>query len=118
MGKKRRQEILQRVQQLGYVSARDLAEQYHVDTSTVRRDLDALARLGLVVRNHGGASLPAEPRGASDVDTTTRMPQKRAIAQAVARIVEDGRSLLVDHVLSGLGGRTAAQPSTSPLSCQ
>jgi DeoR family transcriptional regulator, aga operon transcriptional repressor len=96
MGKKRRQEILQQVQQQGYVSARDLADQYHVDTSTVRRDLDALARLGLVVRNHGGASLPAEPRGASDVDTTTRMPQKRAIAQAVARIIGDGRSLLID----------------------
>ena len=67
MGKKRRQEILQRVQQLGYVSARELAEEYAVDTSTVRRDLDALARLGLVVRNHGGASMPTDPDAATDV---------------------------------------------------
>ncbi len=96
MGKKRRQEILQRVQHVGYVSARELAEQYHVDTSTVRRDLDALARLGLVVRNHGGASLPSEPREASDVDTATRTPQKQAIARAVAAIIADGRSLLLD----------------------
>ena len=96
MGKKRRQEILQRVQQLGYVSARELAEQYHVDTSTVRRDLDALARLGLVVRNHGGASLPSPTVTAGEVDTATRLPQKQAIAQAVARIIGDGRSLLMD----------------------
>ena len=96
MGKKRRQEILQRVQQVGYVSARELAEQYHVDTSTVRRDLDALARLGLVVRNHGGASLPSEPRAPSETETATRLPQKQAIARAVAGIVADGRSLLMD----------------------
>lgn len=94
MGKKRRQEILQRVQQQGYVSARELAEQYHVDASTVRRDLDALARLGLVVRNHGGASLPADTGPVGDDDA--RLAAKRAIAQAVARLIGDGRSLLLD----------------------
>ncbi len=96
MGKKRRQEILQRVQQQGYVSARELAEEYAVDTSTVRRDLDALARLGLVVRNHGGASMPTEQAVQSDVQMAARVPQKQAIAQAVARIIGDGRSLLID----------------------
>ena len=96
MGKKRRQEILERVHQLGYVSARELAEEYAVDTSTVRRDLDALARLGLVVRNHGGASMPSEAATQSDVQLAARIPQKQAIAHAVARIIGDGRSLLVD----------------------
>ena len=96
MGRKRRQEILQRVQQLGYVSARELAEEYAVDTSTVRRDLDALARLGLVVRNHGGASMPAEGGTVLDGRSPARLAQKQAIAHAVAALVGDGRSVLMD----------------------
>jgi DeoR family transcriptional regulator, aga operon transcriptional repressor len=96
MGKKRRQEILQRIQQQGYVSARELAEEYAVDTSTVRRDLDALARLGLVVRNHGGASMPSESAVQDDAQMAAHVPQKQAIAQAVAGIIGDERSLLID----------------------
>jgi len=121
MGKKRRQEILQRVQHLGYVSARELAEEYAVDTSTVRRDLDALARLGLVVRNHGGASLPSEPAGASDAQLAARVPQKQAIAQAVARMIGDGRSLLLDsgsttlEVTRALRGHRAMTVVTNDL---
>lgn len=96
VGTKRRQEILHRVQRVGYVSARDLAEEYGVDTSTVRRDLDALARLGLVVRNHGGASLPAEPTHPTDANLADRLPQKQAIGRVVARLVGDGRSVVMD----------------------
>jgi len=95
MGKKRRQEILQRVQQQGYVSARELAEEYAVDTSTVRRDLDALARSGLVVRNHGGASMPTDHDAALE-QRSGRVPQKQAIGQAVAAMIGDGRSLFLD----------------------
>ncbi|WNB86662.1 DeoR/GlpR family DNA-binding transcription regulator [Cellulomonas sp. ATA003] len=96
MGTKRRQEILHRVQRTGYVSARDLAEEYGVDTSTVRRDLDALARLGLVVRNHGGASLPAEGVQPTDADDADHLPEKRAIGREVARLIGDGRSVVMD----------------------
>ncbi|WP_298461984.1 DeoR/GlpR family DNA-binding transcription regulator [uncultured Cellulomonas sp.] len=96
MGIKRRQEILRRVQQAGYVSARDLAEEYGVDTSTLRRDLDALARLGLVIRNHGGASLPAEQSPAAAGDGTGQAPHRRAIGRAVAALIGDDRSVGLD----------------------
>jgi len=112
VGVKRRQEILRRVQQSGYVSARELAEEYGVDTSTLRRDLDALARLGLVVRNHGGASLPAEPPAPTDADVAERLPQKRAVGQAVARLVGDGQSVALD------GGPAALEVARALRSCR
>lgn len=97
MGRQRREEILRRIHQHGYVSARELAEEYGVDASTVRRDLDAMARLGMVVRNHGGAITPTEPAEMPyEVKLETRVGQKRAIAQAVARMISEGKSLLMD----------------------
>lgn len=97
MGKQRRQEILRRIQRNGYVSARQLAEEYAVDASTIRRDLDAMASLGMVVRSHGGASVPVEPAEIPyEIKVEKYVPQKRAIAQAVASRVGEGKSLLLD----------------------
>ncbi len=97
MGKQRREEILRRVHLRGYVGVRELAEEYGVDASTIRRDLDAMARLGMVVRSHGGATAPTEPAEIPyAVKLETRVWQKRAIAQAVAQMIGQGQSLLLD----------------------
>lgn len=97
MGKQRREEILGRVQRHGYVSVRQLAQDYQVDSSTIRRDLDTMAELGLIVRSHGGAALPAEPAETPyNVKVGKNVAQKRAIARVVAEIVPHGSSLLID----------------------
>ena len=97
LGKQRREEILRRVHLHGYVSARQLADDYGVDPSTVRRDLDAMGKLGMVVRSHGGATKPDEPTEIPyEIKVETRVYQKRAIAQAVARMITPGQSLLLD----------------------
>jgi DeoR family transcriptional regulator of aga operon len=93
----RRDEILSRVQRHGYVSVKQLAEEYQVDASTIRRDLDRMAALGLVNRSHGGATMPGEPEETPyAVKAGEHVAQKRAIARAVAAIVPDGSSLLID----------------------
>ena len=51
----RRQQILQRIQRDGGVSVADLARDHAVSAVTVHRDLEELAREGLVERVHGGA---------------------------------------------------------------
>jgi DeoR/GlpR family transcriptional regulator of sugar metabolism len=97
MGKQRREEILGRLHRHGYVSVRQLAQDYDVDTSTIRRDLDTMAGLGMVERSHGGATLRAEPADIPyDVKVETNVAQKRAIARAVAELVPHERSLLID----------------------
>ena len=97
MGKQRREEILARLHRHGYVSVRQLARDYEVDTSTIRRDLDTMAKLGMIERSHGGAILPSEPAETPyAVKAETNVAQKRALARAVADIVPHGRSLLMD----------------------
>lgn len=51
----RQQAMAQLVVELGRVSVTEIAEQFDVTTETVRRDLSALERIGLVRRVHGGA---------------------------------------------------------------
>ena len=55
----RRREILRRLTIDGYVEAAALAQDLGVDSSTIRRDLDALARSGQAERTHGGARAAA-----------------------------------------------------------
>jgi DeoR family transcriptional regulator of aga operon len=93
----RRREILRRLYLTGYLEARELAAGLGVDASTIRRDLDALARDGHLQRTHGGA----RPRaGTIDLPYAIRQQEhlsaKRAIALAAARLVHDGDRLLLD----------------------
>jgi len=73
----------------------DLAEFFQVSEITVRRDLDELAEQGLVERFHGGARLAASRPAASGAATTAHDAEKRAIAQAAARYVHPGDTVLL-----------------------
>ena len=65
----RRAQILQRIQRDGGVSVAELARDHAVSPVTVHRDLEELAREGLVERVHGGArALGGDRRRAGDRD--------------------------------------------------
>ncbi len=93
----RRREILRQLFLTGYVEAKELAVTLGVDSSTIRRDLDALARAGHLQRTHGGARVLA---GAVDVPYVVKqqeqLPAKDAIAAAACELVRDGDSVLLD----------------------
>lgn len=94
----RRHEILERLATDGYVEAKTLSRDLGVDASTIRRDLDALARLGKAERTHGGArpiegTLSEIPYA---VKEHTRRTEKAAIAHEAARLVRDGDSVILD----------------------
>lgn len=93
----RRREILRRLFLDGYVEARELAADLDVDSSTIRRDLDALARAGQLQRTHGGAR--ATP-GTIDIPYAVKLQEhvraKEAIAAAACELVTDGDSVLLD----------------------
>jgi len=54
----RHQHILALLKKRPAVSVAELAAELGVSQNTIRNDLDALAEQGLVVRSHGGASIP------------------------------------------------------------
>ena len=51
----RMENVLGYIQEHGSVQIKELARQFHVSESTIRRDLDELALKGLLQRTHGGA---------------------------------------------------------------
>ncbi len=93
----RQQEILRLARERGRVEVPALAEEFQVTTETVRRDLKALDRAGMVRRVHGGA-IPAgrldfEPDLAERDSLAAR--EKGRIAQAaVAELPADGSVIL------------------------
>jgi DeoR family fructose operon transcriptional repressor len=81
----------------GDSNIQDLAEQFGVSPSTIRRDLGELAREGHVVRTYGGALDTGH-----GVERTLRekaashAEEKNAVARAAADLVQDGEIVLLD----------------------
>lgn len=93
---KRREEILRRLVATGHVEARELAESLSVDTSTIRRDLDELARHGHLQRIHGGARIDVVGDVPYAAKRRQNLPAKRAIGQLAASLVGRRQTLLLD----------------------
>jgi DeoR/GlpR family transcriptional regulator of sugar metabolism len=100
----RRAQILERIQRDGGVSVAELARDHAVSQVTVHRDLEQLAREGLVERVHGGARVmrPAVPGGLPLIATAwaQRVEQasaaKAAIAGHAAAMVAAGSTIFLD----------------------
>jgi DeoR/GlpR family transcriptional regulator of sugar metabolism len=90
--------ILQAVRNDGSARVSDLTQQLGVSDMTIRRDLEVLARDGLVEKVHGGAVLPGthgihEP-GFEDKLVLER-PEKTSIARAAASLVRPGTAVAI-----------------------
>jgi DeoR family transcriptional regulator, fructose operon transcriptional repressor len=96
----RQQAIADLVAQRGRLSVNALAEQYAVTTETVRRDLSALERAGILRRVHGGA-VPAaalaglEPK-VGDRDLAHADQKDRIARAAVALLPPAGGTVILD----------------------
>lgn len=87
----RRSLILGRVQDAGGVRVTDLVDELGVSDMTVRRDLDAMAREGLIRKVYGGAVPPLGPstdEPGFEVKLTRQEREKEAIARAAAGLVQ------------------------------
>ncbi len=94
----RHQEILNLLNQHGFVSTEEMVAHFDVSPQTIRRDLNELAEQEKIVRHHGGAALPNS--STSNTAYTTRkvmqLAEKERIAAAVAARIPDGASLFID----------------------
>jgi DeoR/GlpR family transcriptional regulator of sugar metabolism len=92
----RREDIAVLLQERGFHSVNALAEAFHVDTSTIRRDLDRLEQDGLVQRTHGGAVPVHMNESPARNAHGVHMPEKQAIGAAMAERVLEGQTVLLD----------------------
>lgn len=94
----RRSAVMDYILREGSVDIDQLVAAFGVSRMTIHRDLDALARQGVVRKVRGGAS--ALPSGLFESSYRYRirsaMPEKQAIARAALAHIEPGQSVLLD----------------------
>ena len=94
----RQKQICELIARRGECSIEELVERFAVSGMTVRRDLQAMADLGKVIRTHGGAAL-AE-RVSFEFEFLNRVKEhqaaKEAIAAAATAQIKDGESVMLD----------------------
>ena len=94
---RRREKIVDLVQNRGYVSIEDLAESFDVTPQTIRRDINELSDQAMLRRYHGGAGLPSSVENlAYPARQVLCHEEKRRIAKLVARNIPDNASLFLN----------------------
>jgi len=89
---------LQAVRSDGSARVSDLTQRLGVSDMTIRRDLEVLARDGLVEKVHGGAVLPGTPASHEpgfEAKLVLEQPEKTVIARAAASLVRPGTAIAV-----------------------
>lgn len=89
-------EIVDLLQQHGYLSVAQLAEHLEVTASTVRRALDRLQDMDLVQRTHGGARATSSADTPYKIKETLHHREKAAIGRAMADRILEGQTVLLD----------------------
>ncbi|GGO96229.1 DeoR/GlpR family DNA-binding transcription regulator [Wenjunlia tyrosinilytica] len=96
LAEQRRALILDEVRRRGGVRVNELTRKLNVSDMTVRRDLDALARQGVVEKVHGGA-VPVVDASSHEpgfeAKSSLEMSAKEAIAKAAAELVVPGSAI-------------------------
>jgi DeoR/GlpR family transcriptional regulator of sugar metabolism len=93
LARERQSYIAEKVRERGAVRVSDLTRELNVSDMTVRRDLDRLARLGVVDKVHGGATVPG--RSSTDepgfeTKSARERTEKDAIAALASSLVRPG----------------------------
>ncbi|MFJ3903059.1 DeoR/GlpR family DNA-binding transcription regulator [Streptomyces sp. NPDC090025] len=96
LAEQRRALILDEVRRRGGVRVNELTRRLNVSDMTVRRDLDALARQGMVAKVHGGA-VPVTDASTHEpgfeAKSALELGAKEEIARAAARMVRPGTAI-------------------------
>ncbi len=102
--RERRDLIARIVQEHGRARVADLSQRMRVSTVTIRKDLEALAAEGRILRAHGGALAitDAAAEGAFDVRERYQRAEKDRIGAAAAATVVDGESVALDASTTAL----------------
>lgn len=97
---KRRKKILEKLDHSDSVKVEDLASEFEVSPTTVRRDLKNLEKKGLVRRDYGGAvkversSTSFEPP--YHLKKKEHHEEKRKIGRVASELVQSGETLILD----------------------
>ena len=93
----RQQQIMDRAQQSGFVAIESLSREFGVTSQTIRRDINHLCGLGMLLRYHGGAGLPTSAKNIAYVARRDHLlSEKQSIAALAAAQIPDHSSLFIN----------------------
>lgn len=94
----RKMKILEFIEEHRKATVIELCQQFKVSSATIRNDLRDLETAGLLIRTHGGAMVKTktglEPE--MSLRKVQNLEEKRRIAEAALRLVEDGDTIILD----------------------
>ncbi|MGH3424204.1 MAG: DeoR/GlpR family DNA-binding transcription regulator [Nocardioidaceae bacterium] len=96
LAQQRQAQILEQVRLRGAVRVAELVAEFAVSDMTVRRDLETLARRGLLDKVHGGATVLADSstdEPGFEVKSARERGEKLAIARRAASLVRPGQAI-------------------------
>lgn len=101
---KRRKEILNILARVPISSTQQLAEETGVSNETMRKDLDALADEGMILKVHGGVALAggAVAEIPFDLRATHYAAEKRAIASSAIRLLQPKDIIILESCTTNL----------------
>lgn len=94
----RQEEILKIISENKSATVEELASELFVSGATIRRDLRAMEKQGLIKRSHGGA-MPfksSAEESAFAIREQENTQAKRTIANIVVKLIKNGDSLFID----------------------
>lgn len=95
--KERRRRICDLLQEHGRVTVVSLAQRFATSAVTIRADLSALERAGVLIRSHGGALLRREgddqPLAVKEI---LHHAEKVRIAKCALSLIQDGETVILD----------------------
>jgi DeoR/GlpR family transcriptional regulator of sugar metabolism len=116
----RRHTIITELNSVGEVSVDMLSKRFETSEVTIRKDLSALEKSGLLLRRYGGAvSLPTE---ITDPNTQKVSKRKKAISNEAAKLIKDHNRIIIDSgrttssLVSALGEKKGLVVMTNSLS--
>ena len=92
----RRNEILRMLKEQGSISVNQLAEEFQVSGTTIRLDLTALEKTGLICRTHGGAMLNTSIEREPLIQERKNHAEKERIAQEAVSLIHENDTILID----------------------
>jgi DeoR/GlpR family transcriptional regulator of sugar metabolism len=94
----RRRKILDIIKEKESVKVPDLSKKFDVTLETIRRDLEKLENEGHIKRSYGGAVLNKSTNEDMPINIReiTNKDDKNSIGKAVADLIEDGDTILMD----------------------
>ena len=118
---KRRRELLRLLRVRGQLTVRETAKYFKISVDTARRDLDLLARQGVLNRTYGGAVAPEKParHGSNGTSQVTSSFQGKCLGRWLDRLIKDGETLILNggfttrRCVEALGGRNVTMVTNS-----